>query len=192
VESDRVIVGRPAPWNLKLLQRTSALPMEKLLAVDQSSPEYNERDRTSIFYAQSWALVHYLMHGDKGVHRRRLAAYLDLIATRPLSPAQILAVMATVHGIAGRPAEARTEAEEALRLDPGLSQAWQVLARVHAREDHAEEALRAAREAVRADPDRRWRATCSPARPSPRVTPTPRRRSSRARSRSTTPSPSAR
>ena len=40
------------------------LPLEKLFAVGQDSPEYNEQAKQGLFYAESWALVHYLMRGN--------------------------------------------------------------------------------------------------------------------------------
>jgi hypothetical protein len=76
VEKERVLVGRAAPWNLQLLQTRAPLPIEALLAADASSPLYNEQDRASIFYGQSWVVVHYLMHADRGAnaHAERPAA----------------------------------------------------------------------------------------------------------------------
>jgi tetratricopeptide (TPR) repeat protein len=46
---------------LSVLQRNSFIPIETLLQVDHTSPFYNEKDQTSMFYAESWALFHYLM-----------------------------------------------------------------------------------------------------------------------------------
>jgi tetratricopeptide (TPR) repeat protein len=201
VENDRVIVGRAAPWNLQLLQTTAMLPIETLLAADATSPLYNEQSRSSIFYGQSWAIVHYLMHSNKGAQRPRLASYLDLIGkgvdsveaarqgfgdlkaferqiasyvrsfqffmmpiptpnvpaaktfeTRPLPPAEVLALQAMLHAVTGRKADARSEAEEAVRLDPQVALGWQALARVNSDEDRMEDAQHAAAEAVRADP----------------------------------------
>ena len=43
------------------LLRQRFIPLSQLLAVDQSSELYNEGERRSIFYAESWALTHYLM-----------------------------------------------------------------------------------------------------------------------------------
>jgi hypothetical protein len=43
------------------LLRQRFLPLSQLLAVDQSSELYNEGERRSIFYAESWALTHFLM-----------------------------------------------------------------------------------------------------------------------------------
>jgi tetratricopeptide (TPR) repeat protein len=53
-------VGRGIKSHILLL-RQRYLPIAELIAVDQSSPMYNEGERRSIFYAASWAAVHYLM-----------------------------------------------------------------------------------------------------------------------------------
>lgn len=50
-----------------------------MLNVDQSSPYYNEENKASIFYAQSWALTHFLMLGDRMQHSKQLAEFLTLI-----------------------------------------------------------------------------------------------------------------
>ncbi|HEV2619314.1 MAG TPA: DUF1570 domain-containing protein, partial [Acidobacteriaceae bacterium] len=56
---------------LSLLQRNDLLPIAALLRVDARSPYYHEEDKGSIFYAESWALTHYLMVSDRvqGTHR---------------------------------------------------------------------------------------------------------------------------
>ena len=41
------------------------LPLKTLFSIDTDSPHYNERDKAGIFYGESWALVHYLMLGDR-------------------------------------------------------------------------------------------------------------------------------
>jgi tetratricopeptide (TPR) repeat protein len=61
---------------LELLKEQRLLPLATLLRVDQSSPYYNEQSKTTIFYAESWALTHYLMIGDAAAHRPQLADYL--------------------------------------------------------------------------------------------------------------------
>ena len=50
--------------HLQLLQTERLLSLRELLAVDQDSPMYNEGARRSVFYAQSWALVHLLLNGQ--------------------------------------------------------------------------------------------------------------------------------
>ena len=56
------------------------IPLKVLFKVDQSSPYYNEANKTSIFYAESWALTHYLMIGDRQAHKALLIAYLDALS----------------------------------------------------------------------------------------------------------------
>ena len=63
--------------HLQTLRRESWLPLKNLLAVDGQSPEYNESRRTSIFYAQSWALVHLLNLSP--ARRGGLAKLVDLL-----------------------------------------------------------------------------------------------------------------
>jgi hypothetical protein len=54
-------VGTIDETHLYILQQNKLLPIETLLNVEQSSPYYNEANQASVFYAESWALVHYLM-----------------------------------------------------------------------------------------------------------------------------------
>jgi tetratricopeptide (TPR) repeat protein len=53
-------VGTIDNTHLYILGQNKLLPIETLLNVEHSSPYYNEADRASVFYAESWALVHYL------------------------------------------------------------------------------------------------------------------------------------
>lgn len=56
----KVLVGQLPPYHLGLLNSKQLLPLNTLLTVTHDSPHYNERDKASIFYAQSWALTHML------------------------------------------------------------------------------------------------------------------------------------
>jgi tetratricopeptide (TPR) repeat protein len=40
------------------------MPLERLFGVNHDSSEYNKDSAVGLFYAESWALVHYLMRGD--------------------------------------------------------------------------------------------------------------------------------
>ncbi len=66
VEAGHVSKGLPIPGHLWLLQSRALIPTDTLLNVEVGSPHYNEQDKASIFYAQSWALVHYLFFGVEG------------------------------------------------------------------------------------------------------------------------------
>jgi tetratricopeptide (TPR) repeat protein len=73
-------MGEADPDLISELKQNSLIPLNVLFKVDQSSPYYNEDHKTSIFYAESWALMHYLMVGDKASHRPMLTAYLEALA----------------------------------------------------------------------------------------------------------------
>ena len=68
VTENSVEVGQPAQQRLRVIARSALMPLGRLFAVNHSSPEYNEKFQTQIFYAQSWLLVHFLYCGtDKNV-----------------------------------------------------------------------------------------------------------------------------
>jgi tetratricopeptide (TPR) repeat protein len=76
----RVAFGKPILHHLIKLRENKLLPLETLFGVDQSSPFYNEADKRSMFYAESWALIHYLTHGRSGERQPQLARFLELLA----------------------------------------------------------------------------------------------------------------
>ncbi|MCJ7502574.1 MAG: hypothetical protein MUP80_05885, partial [Acidobacteriia bacterium] len=51
----------PSGEHVRFLRENRLMPMDTLFKVDHSSPYYNEEHKGSVFYAQSWAFVHYLM-----------------------------------------------------------------------------------------------------------------------------------
>jgi tetratricopeptide (TPR) repeat protein len=69
-------MGQPSAGWIEELRENRLIPLDVLFAVDQRSPYYNEQNKTSEFYAESWALTHYLMMGDNGAHRQLLGNYL--------------------------------------------------------------------------------------------------------------------
>jgi hypothetical protein len=63
-EDGIAIVGMPLAEHIDALRRTRLMPLDDLLAVDRESPTYNrDAHGRGLFYAQSWALVHYLLRG---------------------------------------------------------------------------------------------------------------------------------
>jgi len=72
-------LGQPSSWNLELLQQTKLLPLETLFKVDHRSPYYNEANKTTIFYAESWALVHYLMLDPERQKSHALSNYISFV-----------------------------------------------------------------------------------------------------------------
>jgi tetratricopeptide (TPR) repeat protein len=54
------VIGRPLPWRVGLL-RERYMPLRELIAVDSSAALHDESMRRTIFYAEAWALTHYLL-----------------------------------------------------------------------------------------------------------------------------------
>ncbi|HEY6805767.1 MAG TPA: tetratricopeptide repeat protein [Pyrinomonadaceae bacterium] len=61
VEGQKVIIGRPIRRHIASLHQNALLPLRALLELDYKSPYYNDSQKQSLFYAQSWALMHYLL-----------------------------------------------------------------------------------------------------------------------------------
>jgi tetratricopeptide (TPR) repeat protein len=61
----KVRLGRAIAEHVELLNERRFMPLEKLFAVTHDSPEYNEEDKQGVFYAESWALVHYMMFNSE-------------------------------------------------------------------------------------------------------------------------------
>lgn len=75
-----VALGQPSPENLELLRENKLLPLAILFAVDANSPYYHEENKGSIFYAESWALTHYLYTKEHAEKTQRLADYAEMLA----------------------------------------------------------------------------------------------------------------
>lgn len=80
-EDQRVVLGYPIVSHVLHLRKNKLLPLRTLFEVDHKSAHYNESDKTSIFYAQSWALVHYLMIGKTG-RDEQLNKFTELLDSR--------------------------------------------------------------------------------------------------------------
>lgn len=82
IRNKDVVVGEPSGQNLMLLRQQAMMPLATLFAVDHNSPYYHEENKGSIFYAESWALTHYLEIRDAQQKLHRLADYSELLAQK--------------------------------------------------------------------------------------------------------------
>src|SRR6185295_18674663 len=57
-------IGLPLPEHRETLRSQHAMSLADLFAVTHTSAAYNETERRGLFYAQSWALAHYLVLGQ--------------------------------------------------------------------------------------------------------------------------------
>ena len=72
----KVTLGRPLSYRLQTLRERELLPLEALFKVDEHSPYYREQEKRDLFYAESWALIHYLLSGNRRV---QLSTYMELL-----------------------------------------------------------------------------------------------------------------
>ncbi|MEO6244882.1 MAG: DUF1570 domain-containing protein, partial [Opitutaceae bacterium] len=61
-----------------LLSLSPMMPVTRLMAVTEASPDYNEEMRAGMFYAQAWALTHFLFCGEDRTNATRLGKFIDL------------------------------------------------------------------------------------------------------------------
>ncbi|HTS35218.1 MAG TPA: hypothetical protein VMH04_06075 [Candidatus Solibacter sp.] len=72
-------LGEPSGDNIEWLRQNRLIPLETLFAVDQNSPYYHQENKGSIFYAESWALVHFIQVNDFKEKSQRLVDYSTLL-----------------------------------------------------------------------------------------------------------------
>jgi tetratricopeptide (TPR) repeat protein len=89
VGKDEARIGLPILEHVYWLRQHSFIPFTTLFAVNERSPEYNETSRRGGFYAESWALVHYLISGNP--ERRRQAGEYLRLAQAGTPPGQVFA-----------------------------------------------------------------------------------------------------
>ncbi len=79
-DDQKIALGVAIGNHVHLLRENKMLPLRTLFQVDHKSPYYNEGKKQSIFYAQSWALMHYLLIGKAG-KVEKLGKFMDLVST---------------------------------------------------------------------------------------------------------------
>jgi tetratricopeptide (TPR) repeat protein len=76
IRDNQVDIGIPSEYLVRTLQQSHLIPIAELLSADRQSPYYNEQNRVSVFYAESWAMVHYLLLDPDARKRNLLATFL--------------------------------------------------------------------------------------------------------------------
>jgi len=80
IGSGEATIGAPIASYVRLLRSSELLPLKTLFSVNNDSAHYHDRDKRGIFYAESWALVHYLMLANHGERQSQVGRYLSLTA----------------------------------------------------------------------------------------------------------------
>jgi tetratricopeptide (TPR) repeat protein len=80
-DDQKIVLGSPIGSHVYLLRENKMLPLRTLFEVDHKSPHYNEKNKQGIFYAESWALMHYLIIGKAG-RVEQLGKFMDLLKAK--------------------------------------------------------------------------------------------------------------
>lgn len=73
-ESDKIFLGAPTE-RVRVLHHYALNSVEEIMSVNRSSPLYD----TEFFYAESWALVHFLMYGPGMEEGKKLGLFFGLL-----------------------------------------------------------------------------------------------------------------
>jgi tetratricopeptide (TPR) repeat protein len=73
-------LGQASVDNVLWLRQNRLLPLETLFTVDYKSPYYHQEQKGSIFYAESWALTHYLEVKDFQNNTHKIPDYAELVS----------------------------------------------------------------------------------------------------------------
>src|SRR5258708_37858194 len=80
IHNKDVELGKPSKDDILYLREQSLIPLRVLLKVDATSPYYHEEQKGSVFYAEAWALTHFLQVSDKEKGTHRLPDYLTMMS----------------------------------------------------------------------------------------------------------------
>jgi len=76
IHEKEVEIGKIPLSHLNVLQTNRLIPIDALMQAGADSPYYNEQNRASVFYAESWAIVHYLLMDPEARKRQLLSTFL--------------------------------------------------------------------------------------------------------------------
>jgi tetratricopeptide (TPR) repeat protein len=83
IEDDqKVTLGDIQSDHLALLQQSQLIPLKTLFEIDNYSLHQNGNHSRSIFYAEAWALIHYLIQGNKGANNESMNKFLALVMNK--------------------------------------------------------------------------------------------------------------
>ena len=88
IENDqKVTLGAINKDNLELLRQNKLIPFETFFSIDNYSLNKQGTDGVGLFYAQAWALTHFLIHDNNGARNPQLSKFLNLLLSGEQSKA---------------------------------------------------------------------------------------------------------
>jgi tetratricopeptide (TPR) repeat protein len=80
IENDqKVTLGGLNNNHLYSLQQTKMIPFDQFFNIDYFSLHQQGKHSVNIYYAQAWALMHYLMNGNQGKRQPQLTTFLNVV-----------------------------------------------------------------------------------------------------------------
>lgn len=80
IEDERqTTVGAVNPGHLRLLRQNKLIPLETFFNFNNYSLQLQSKETAQIFYAQSWALIHYLLQGNNGARKPQFDKFINFI-----------------------------------------------------------------------------------------------------------------
>jgi tetratricopeptide (TPR) repeat protein len=87
IENDqKVTLGGLNQAHLQLLGRSRLIPFESFFAVDYYTLHKQTEQSAQLFYAQAWALLHYLLQGNGGAKRAQFGKFVELLTRESVKP----------------------------------------------------------------------------------------------------------
>jgi tetratricopeptide (TPR) repeat protein len=79
IHDKEVLLGQPSSDDIFYLRQNRLIPVSTIFKVDYTSPYYHDEQKGSIFYAESWALTHYLIFNDRQKNTHRVTDYAQFL-----------------------------------------------------------------------------------------------------------------
>ena len=77
-EKDRIYIGAPS-LRMRALQGVSLIPVSTMLEVNYTSPYYHDEAKTQVFYAEAWAMVHYMLFAPGMENGKKLNRFFEML-----------------------------------------------------------------------------------------------------------------
>lgn len=77
-QGNQIFLGAPTERYRTLRSRTP-IPVETFIGLNARSPYYLDASQNQLFYAEAWALVHFLIYGKDMENGKRLGEFTDLL-----------------------------------------------------------------------------------------------------------------
>lgn len=78
VNRKKVQIGTPLVDRALYLRQETLIPLEQLFSAEHSPKLYVDEIHTGVFYAESWALLHFLRFGDSGFPKAAVDRFLEV------------------------------------------------------------------------------------------------------------------